>query len=83
MVKRREPLPEKDANALDAFVNGADKETLLDPRAKRDYKTFTYRCNEHEYRRLEEAAAKSGRPIANFMRHAINHVIDDLLNKNN
>ena len=74
MVKRRQPQaikPEVSQEQIEAFASGADKNGMLNPNAKRDYKAIRVPFNEFEYKKLEEFAKKTGRSKLNAIRWAI------------
>jgi hypothetical protein len=76
MVKRRTPASAKQhptPDELEVFASGAEQKNnvVLDPNAKRDFKALNVRLNEYEFKKLEEAAAKTGRSKMNLIRWAI------------
>lgn len=54
------------------------KPKLLDPNAKRDFKSKLITFNEYEFNQLEALAQKTGRSYSNAIRWAIGESLDNL-----
>ena len=88
MVKRREvkkPVePDSIAAKIEAFIEQADGENVkqsddvLDPNAKRDYKSIRVPFNEFEFQNLEDLAAATGRSKLNAIKWAISVALESV-----
>ncbi|MHA3099101.1 hypothetical protein [Acinetobacter brisouii] len=72
MIKKRE-IANSSSPDMDAFINGANEQTIqkLDPKAPRKFKTHTIPMNEHEYQLLTELAEKYGQTHNGIIRFAL------------
>ena len=72
MIKKRE-IAKPSSPDMDAFINGANEDTVqkLDPKAPRKFKTHTIPMNEYEYQLLAELAEKYGQTHNGIIRFAL------------
>lgn len=78
MIKKRE-ITNSSSPDIDAFINGANEQTIqkLDPKAPRKFKTHTIPMNEHEYQLLTELAEKYGQTHNGIIRFALKKLSEE------
>lgn len=81
MIKKRIPkadnAPAITAEQIENFAKGADnvpEKTVLNPNAKRDFKTISVPFNEYEFLELERLANETGRSKLSLIRFAISQL---------
>ncbi|WP_441375398.1 hypothetical protein [Acinetobacter lwoffii] len=78
MIKKRE-IAKPSSPDMEAFINGANEETVqkLDPKAPRKFKTHTIPMNEYEYQLLVELAEKYGQTHNGIIRFALKKLSEE------